>query len=130
MIVKQGIEVTDAGRGELSTAYDCIIQLAQVPTPMLWSYLFTKFGNAPPNSTLGKIGPGGHMLVMALMRVVALKLVTSIPDHELQLAEGSASPKPNGVVSVFPPSFLQFPGSATENAGDVWNLPLLSSIFN
>ena len=37
----------------------------------------------------GRIGPGGHMLIMALMRVVALRLVTGIPDNELKLAEGT-----------------------------------------
>ena len=58
MIIKQGIEVTDAGRGELSSAYDCMIQLAQIPTPILWSWLFSKFGNAAQGTLLGSIGPG------------------------------------------------------------------------
>jgi hypothetical protein len=35
------------------------------------------------------------MLIMALMRVVALRLVTGIPDNELKLAESTPSlPRP------------------------------------
>jgi hypothetical protein len=44
MIIKQGIEVTDAGRGELSSSYDVFIKLAQVLSPMVWSFLFNAFG--------------------------------------------------------------------------------------
>ena len=32
-VIKQGISTTDAGRGELSSAYDVMVKLAQVPPP-------------------------------------------------------------------------------------------------
>jgi hypothetical protein len=125
MIIKQGIEVTDAGRGELSSSYDVFIKLAQVLSPMVWSFLFNAFGaeqktpflshlyiktrsfyqdrlrtnigklekeafcagNAKPASVLGRIGPGGHMLVMALLRLIALRLVSGIDPKDLKLGD-------------------------------------------
>ena len=42
--IGSGIEVTDAGRGELSSSYDVFIKLAQVLSPMVWSFLFNAFG--------------------------------------------------------------------------------------
>ena len=114
MTIKQGIEVTDAGRGALSSGYDVVIKLAQVASPMLWgcaraqnlqsnpratltlwvltrrcchTALFTYFGNAPVDSWAGRVGPGGHMLVMAAMRFISLRLVSGIPAKELHLGE-------------------------------------------
>ena len=49
--------------------------------------LFTYFGNAPVDSWAGRVGPGGHMLVMAAMRFISLRLVSGIPAKELHLGE-------------------------------------------
>ena len=49
--------------------------------------LFTYFGNAPVDSWAGRVGPGGHMLVMAMMRFISLRLVSGIPAKELHLGE-------------------------------------------
>jgi hypothetical protein len=36
---------------------------------------------------LGRIGPGGHMLVMALLRLIALRLVSGIDPKDLKLGD-------------------------------------------
>lgn len=57
--------------------YDCMLMRMSCHT-------FTIFGNAPVDSFLGHVGPGGHMLVLALVRCLAL-LVSGIDEGELQL---------------------------------------------
>ena len=38
----------------LQSRYDVFIKLAQVVSPVVWGSLFTAFGNAPPESALGR----------------------------------------------------------------------------
>ena len=86
---KQGISTTDEGRGALSSAFDVMIKISQVPAGVVWGGLFSLFANAKPGTLLGQIGPGGHFIVAAFVRLVALWMVRSIPDSELQLAEST-----------------------------------------
>ena len=86
---KQGISTTDEGRGALSSAFDVMIKISQVPAGVFWGGLFSLFANAKPDTLLGQIGPGGHFIVAAFVRLVALWMVRSIPDSELQLAEST-----------------------------------------
>ena len=90
MVIKQGCAVTSAGKGELSAAYEAFNEMVGVFTPMVWAGLFALFARAPPGSALALLGPGGHFLVAALVRLAARQIVCSIPADALQLdaAEG------------------------------------------
>ena len=57
MVIKQGISTTDEGRGALSSSYDVMVKLGQVPAGIMWGALFTAFANAKPGTFLGQIGP-------------------------------------------------------------------------
>ena len=137
MVIKQGISTTDEGRGALSSSYDVMVKLGQVPAGIMWGALFTAFANAKPGTFLGQIGPtpfprpslpsrlsnpylltglehgsdsrqacsdrvrdcfsrrsgvglGGHCIVAAMVRGVAMWFVKSIPEEELFLSDDSA----------------------------------------
>lgn len=91
MVIKQGISTTDEGRGALSSAFDVMVKLAQVPAGLCWAALFSLFANAKPGSFAAKVGPGGHMIVAAGVRLLALGLVRCIPEDELSLDEAQAA---------------------------------------
>ena len=89
MVIKQGISTTTEGRGALSSAYDVMVKLSQVPAGLMWGGLFSAFANAKPGTLLASVGPGGHLVVAAVVRLVALLLVKAIPPDELQLADSA-----------------------------------------
>lgn len=87
MTIKQGVSVTDVGRGELSSAYSVLTTLFGAATPILWSKCFAHFAKADSGSKLGFLGPYGHMAVVAIVRLAALLCVKCIPAHELHLED-------------------------------------------
>jgi hypothetical protein len=50
MIVKQGVSVTDAGRGELNSAYSGLGTIIGVAMPLVWSRLYGFFSTTAPAS--------------------------------------------------------------------------------
>jgi hypothetical protein len=87
MTIKQGVSVTDVGRGELSSAYSVLTTLFGAATPILWGKCFAYFAKADTSSTLSFLGPFGHMVVVAVVRLAALLCVKCIPAHELHLED-------------------------------------------
>ena len=87
MTIKQGVSVSDVGRGELSSAYSVFTTLFGAATPILWGKCFAYFAKADTNSSLGVLGPYGHMMVVAAVRLVALLCVKCIPEDELHLED-------------------------------------------
>jgi hypothetical protein len=86
MVVKQGMAVTSAGKGELSAAYECFNELVGVVTPMVWASLFGIFSKGGTNALVRFLGPGGHFILAAVLRLVARQLVCSIPQDALYSA--------------------------------------------
>ena len=84
MIIKQGMAVTDAGRGELASAYDGLASALGIFTPFLWANLYAFFERLPEESTLKQIfGPGGHFIIAALFRLASYLVLRSVDPKDL-----------------------------------------------
>jgi hypothetical protein len=56
-------------------------------SPVLWGRCFAYFATSTPESALGFLGPYGHMVVVAVVRLAALLCVRCIPASELHLED-------------------------------------------
>jgi hypothetical protein len=87
MIVKQGLAVSDAGRGELSAAYDGLASLIGVFSPFLWAGLYTFFAGHEAAGLRGLLarsfGPGGHFIVAGLLRLASAAVLRSVKAADL-----------------------------------------------
>jgi hypothetical protein len=96
LVVKQGIDSTSAGRGELSAAFDGITDVVGCVMPMVWGQLFNFFSTqsaaaaaaaaATPTwlaATASFLGIGGHFLLAALLRLGSGAIAFSIPHRTL-----------------------------------------------
>ena len=91
MIVKQGINTTSAGRGELNGAYGGLGQIVGVVMPLVWSRLFGFF-----STTTGpwrRVGKGGHFFVGSLVMLMAAGICKSIDAPALSLGDGGSKGK-------------------------------------
>ena len=92
MITKQGMAVTDAGRGELSAAYDGLASALGVFTPFLWANLYAFFQRLPKDSTMFRIfGPGGHFVVAAIFRLCGYIALRMCPAEYLFIEDTPSS---------------------------------------
>lgn len=88
MIVKQGLAVTNAGRGEINAAFESLTSITQLYMPAVWVWLFRMAIEAPPESIISKVvGPGGHFLVAAAMRLLGRAIVKSIDPADLSIED-------------------------------------------
>lgn len=88
-VIAQGIENTNAGRGELTAAYDAVTDMVGCVMPMVWGSLFQLFSSVAGQGNgglLGALGLGGHFALAALARVLAGVVVWTIPEHQLASA--------------------------------------------
>jgi hypothetical protein len=88
MIVKQGLAVTNAGRGEINAAFEGLTSITQLFMPAVWVWLFRMAIEAPPHSAVARIvGPGGHFLVAAAVRLLGRAIVRSIDPAHLSIQD-------------------------------------------
>jgi hypothetical protein len=88
MIVKQGLAVTSAGRGEINAAVESLTSITQLFMPAVWVWLFRMAIEAPPDSFVARIvGPGGHFLVAAAVRLLGRAIVRSIDPAHLSIED-------------------------------------------
>lgn len=92
MIVKQGLAVTNAGRGEINAAFESLTSITQLFMPAVWVWLFRVAIEAPPDSLVARIvGPGGHFLVAAAVRLLGRRIVRSIDPAHLSIEDEEQS---------------------------------------
>lgn len=92
MITKQGMAVTNAGRGELSAAYDGLASALGIFTPFLWANLYAYFQRLPKDSTMFRVfGPGGHFIVAALFRLCSFAALRMCPAEHLFIEDAPSS---------------------------------------
>ena len=83
LIVKQGIEVTSAGKGELNSAIAGLGSLAGIVGPgLLWGPLYKSCSSN--GSWLGK---GGHYFACSAVMLVASLVLRLTPDEHLFVDE-------------------------------------------
>jgi len=88
MIVKQGRVVTNLGVAQIQAAKDGIGSIIGIVTPVLWSRLFEFFANQPQAGIIYLImGPGGHVVVAGLSRLLAAYSCWRIEDKDLFIAD-------------------------------------------
>ena len=88
MIVKQGLAVTNAGRGEINAAFESLTSITQLYMPAVWVWLFRVAIEAPPDSVISRVvGPGGHFLVAAAVRLLGRAIVRSIDPAHLSIED-------------------------------------------
>ena len=80
MVVKQGIEVTTAGRGEINAAFAGLGQITGVFMPLFWSNCFAWFANT-------RALKGGFLIVAASAWLAAYGVSRSLSPSELMLEE-------------------------------------------
>ena len=80
MVVKQGIEVTTAGRGEINAAFAELGQITGVFMPLFWSNCFAWFANT-------RALKGGFLIVAASAWLAAYGVSRSLSPSELMLEE-------------------------------------------
>jgi hypothetical protein len=90
MVVKQGISVTDAGRGELSAGYEVLTKVCQVLSTLGWAGLFSRFANADPRSALGRARPAIDGAVISPLHYSSLVVVHTEHNARGRL-DGSAA---------------------------------------
>lgn len=88
---KQALAVTTAGRGEINAAFEGLASITQVFMPAVWVFLFRLCYEAAPNSALATVvGPGGHFLFAAVVRLVGRQIVRSIDPLDLSIDDEEA----------------------------------------
>ena len=88
MIVKQGRVVTNLGVAQIQAAKDGIGSIIGIVTPVVWSRLFEFFANQPQAGIIYPImGPGGHVVVAGLSRLLAAYSCWRIEDKDLFIAD-------------------------------------------
>ena len=88
MIVKQGRVVTNLGVAQIQAAKDGIGSIIGIVTPVVWSRLFEFFANQPQAGIIYLImGPGGHVVVAGLSRLLAAYSCWRIEDKDLFIAD-------------------------------------------
>ena len=99
MIVKQGIECTDAGKGELNSAISGLGSLMGIVGPgMIWGPLFQFFSSAPTRATRRawwlRWGAGGHYFGCAGLLLAAAALLRCASKGTLHLEEQEDAESP------------------------------------
>eukprot|EP01052_Picozoa_sp_SAG31_P034982 SAG31_NODE_4161_length_3522_cov_1.727432_2_plen_122_part_00 len=99
MIVKQGLEVSDAGRGELNAAYGGIGSIVGTVSPLLWGSLYSFFRDASkvpesmPLRLLKRVGgKGGHMLLASCFMLISYCLLKATRKNLLFLEPDERGP--------------------------------------
>ena len=88
LVVKQGLAVTTAGRGEINAAFESLASITQVFMPAVWVFLFRLCYEAKGGSALvALVGPGGHFLVAAVVRMLGRQIVCSIDTADLSVED-------------------------------------------
>ena len=86
--VKQGRVVTNLGVAQIQAAKDGIGSIIGIVTPVVWSRLFEFFANQPQAGIIYLImGPGGHVVVAGLSRLLAAYSCWRIEDKDLFIAD-------------------------------------------
>ena len=68
-IIKQGIEVTDRGRGEINSAYGGLGMIVGIAMPPIWGRLFA-MGQTPATDAL-RMGKGGVFVICAALMMMS-----------------------------------------------------------
>ena len=68
-IIKQGIEVTDRGRGEINSAYGGLGMIVGIVMPPIWGRLFA-MGQTPATDAL-RMGKGGVFVICAALMMMS-----------------------------------------------------------
>jgi len=88
LVVKQGLATTTAGRGEINAAFESLASITQVFMPAVWVFLFRLCYEAKGGSALvALVGPGGHFLVAAVVRMLGRQIVCSIDTADLSVED-------------------------------------------
>ena len=89
MIVKQGIVVTEAGKGELNAALSGLGQIAGIVMPgFFWGPLFSFFAEGGGSASAPRWmrwGPGGHFFVSGGLLLAASLILKAVPDEALSI---------------------------------------------
>jgi hypothetical protein len=98
MIVKQGMETSDAGKGELNAAYGGIGSIVGVFSPLMWGSLYKFFSGPKPASLKGPVGvlaralgPGGHMVIASKV-ILSWLVLRGVASDSLHLGDGDVGP--------------------------------------
>ena len=68
-IIKQGIEVTDRGRGEINSAYGGLGMIVGIVMPPIWGRLFA-MGQTPATDAM-RMGKGGVFVICAALMMMS-----------------------------------------------------------
>ena len=92
MIVKQGVVVTEAGKGELNAALSGLGQIAGIIMPgFFWGPLFRFFAEGGGSASAPqwmRWGPGGHFFVSGGLLLAASLILKSVPEEALSIGDG------------------------------------------
>ena len=88
MVVKQGIEVTDAGRAELNSAFAGLGKITQMFMPLIWASCLHFFSTGMDGRARWlRWGAGGHLYLVAAGRLISYAILRSAGSDELYLAD-------------------------------------------
>ena len=91
MVVKQGLEVSNVGKGQLNAAYSGLGQITAVVSALWWGGLYRFFSGQSANTPrLLRWGPGGHFLVTSAMMLGAWAALRTADPSTLYVEERSA----------------------------------------
>ena len=80
--------MTTAGRGEINAAFESLASITQVFMPAVWVFLFRLCYEAKGGSAaVALVGPGGHFLVAAVVRMLGRQIVCSIDSADLSVED-------------------------------------------
>ena len=118
-IIKQGIEVTDRGRGEINSAYGGLGMIVGIVMPPIWGRLFA-MGQTPATDAL-RMGKGGVFVICAALMMMswAVSKYTDpdtlfLEDREEKGDRPVSEPEPQGEEDGHPDHGEEEPASSKE----------------
>jgi hypothetical protein len=94
MVVKQGIECTNAGRAELNAAFAGLGKITQMFMPLVWAACLKFYSNDPVGRSWWlRWGSGGHLLLVGIGRLLSYMAIRSARPEDLFLSDASPSRK-------------------------------------